>query len=387
MKNRLYKWAAGLLAGSLLITPIPHAEASEPPSLVLNGSPQSEGSAGLEVRDGRTYIPAETAARLLGFRANYDSASQTLTLLRPDARIDVKPGEERAEINGRIVKTGAAAFIRGGRAYIPLKLLSSAPKIRIGREAGANTVTLSDAGRFRMIAEGDRTAWVSFESGEVYSLESGSPRKLADADVSDLDWGTLDIRPLGGSAYLLTVGREYGASMQIVNHRFQFLVKNGTVRRQMHERYSGMYSTAQFGPQTLPAQRAYMTDGQTVQVVGANGALAATYELEELTGQTGPFIVESVTADYLLVRAFDTLQPTLIDLNAHRSVLLYRELLDAAEQKEWDEVSTDTGEPLLLQSRLRFVKQEGGELTFTYRRIAPGGTFGGTGTVVYTLKR
>jgi len=122
----------------------------------------------------------------------------------------------------------------------------------------------------------------------------------------------------------------------------------------------------------LPAQRAYLSDGRTVQVIGMGGRAAAEYDLQELTGQAGPFIVESVTADYLLVRAFDTLQPTVIDLHNGRSTLLYRELPDAAEATAWEEVTRDVGDSLLLESRLRFVKQEGDRLLFRYKRIAPG---------------
>lgn len=385
-KNRWVKWAAGLLAGSLLIAPLPHQEAQaaapEPASLSINGASVESGE--LEVRSGHTYMPISRLSELLGFLVEYDRDSKTLTLLRPDTAIRMKLGHENAEINGQLVKS-PAAFLESDRVFVPLRTLSSALKTKAGWDSATRSATFEDPERYRMDTSGGGAAWVSFTSGEVYTLESGLPKKLAQANVSELEWGTVDLRGLGGNAYVLTVGRQYTASMQSMQNRFQFLVKDAAVKQQAHFRYSGMYLPTELGPQKLPAQRAYLTDGQTVKVVGAGGSLAAEYELEELTKQAGPFIVESVTADYLLVRAFDTLQPTIVNLRTGEAARLDQELLDDAEASEWSEVSGDVGDPLLLGSRLRFDRQEGEQLMFTYKRIAPGSTFGQEAEVSYKL--
>ena len=388
MKNRWVKWAAGLLAGSLLIAPLPHQEAQaaapKPLSLSINGSSVENGE--LEVRAGHTYMPISRLSELLGFLVEYDRDSKILTLVRPDATVRMKLGNETAEINGQRMKS-TAAFSENNQVFVPLRTLSTALKSKAGWDSARGSATLEDPERYRMAASGGRAAWVSFTSGEVYSLESGVPKKLAQADVSELEWGSVDLRGLGGNAYVLTVERQYGASMQAVQNRFQYLVKDGTVKKQAHFRYSGMYLPTELGPQRLPAQRAYLTDGQTVEVVGAGGSPAAEYNLEELTKQTGPFIVESVTADYLLVRAFDTLQPTIANLRTGEAARLDQKLLDAAEAKEWSEVSSDVGDPLLLSSRLRFDRQDGEQLIFTYKRIAPGSVFGQEATVSYKLSK
>ncbi|MEJ8304321.1 copper amine oxidase N-terminal domain-containing protein [Saccharibacillus sacchari] len=385
MKNRWVKWVAGLLAGSLLIAPLPHQEAqaatSKPVALSINGA--SVESSELEVRAGHTYMPVNRLSELLGFLVQYDRDSKILTLLRPDTTIRMKLGNGAAEINGQQVKS-TAAFSENGQVFVPLGTLSTALKTKAGWDSATGSATFEDPERYRMDTSGGRTAWVSFYSGGVYSLESGIPKKLAQADVSELEWGTVDLRGLGGNAYVLTVERQYGASMQAVQNRFQFLVKNGVVKQQAHFRYSGMYLPTELGPQKLPAQRAYLTDGQTVQVVGAGGSLAAEYDLQELTKQTGPFIVESVTADYLLVRAFDTLQPTVVNLRTGEASRLDQELLDDKEAGEWSKVSGDIGD-LLLNARLRFDRQEGEQLIFTYKRIAPGPLFGQKATVSYKL--
>lgn len=369
MKHKWSKWAAGLLAGSLLISPVSHAAPPENVSLELNGSAVQSGE--LELRGGHAYMPARKASEWLGFYSKYDGSSHKLTLIRPGVKLEMKVGSEGAEIDGRRVKS-EAAYAEDGQIYVPLRTLANALKTKTNWNPRTSSAAMEDPERYRMDSSGGETAWVSFATGEVYSLEQGAPRKLQGADVSELSWGTVDVRALGDRAYLLTVEREYGASMQNVHHRFQFLVRNGSLKNQAHYRYSGMYATGEQGPPELPAQRAYLSDGRTVQVVGIGGKPAAEYDLEPLTGQPGPFIVESVTADYLLVRAFDTLQPTVIDLNAGRSTLLYRELPDAAEVRAWDEVTSDVGDLLLLDSRLRFVKQEGDRLLFRYKRIAPG---------------
>ncbi|NGZ73944.1 copper amine oxidase N-terminal domain-containing protein [Saccharibacillus alkalitolerans] len=384
MKNRWIKWAAGLLAGSLLIAPVAHAAPEETASLLLNGSSAESGK--LEVRGGQAYMPARTASELLGFLADYNRASHTLTLLRPNASLTMKLGSREAEIDGRRVKS-AAAFAENGRVYVPLNALSAALKTKADWKAASGSAALEDPDRCRMVSSGGRTVWVFFATGEIYSLESGLPKKLRAADVSDLDWGTADVRNLGDGAYLLTVEREYGAAMQTVHNRHQFLVKDGSVQKQTHYRYSGMYASSEMGPASLPAQRAYLTDGKVVDVVGAGGSAAAVYDLEELTGQEGPFIVESVTADYLLVRAFATLQPTVIDLASGNSALLYERLPDPDEVRAWEEMSGDTGELLLLQSRLRFVEQKGDRLIFAYKRIAPGKDSGREERFDYVLKR
>ncbi|GGN96254.1 copper amine oxidase N-terminal domain-containing protein [Saccharibacillus kuerlensis] len=382
MKNRWSKWAAGLLAGSLLISPVSHAAPPEKASLILNGSNVNSG--GLEIREGRAYMSLEAASELLGFLADYNRDSHTLTLLRPDTNLRMKVGSERAEIDGRKVKS-SSAFAEDGEIYIPLRALSSALKTKAGWDNVSASATLQDPGRYRMDSSGGRTAWVSFATGEVYALESGVPKKLIGADVSDLEWGTVDMQNLGGDAYLLTVGREYGAAMQNVHNRYQFLVKDGIVQRQVHFRYSGLYVSSEMGPRDLSAQRTYLTDGNVVDVLGAGGSAAAVYDLEELTGQKGPFIVESVTTDYLLVRAFDTLQPTVIDLKTGEAVLLYKELPDEDEVRAWDAVTGNTGELLLLQSRLRFEERKDDRLIFTYKRIASGADFGREEKWVYEL--
>lgn len=387
-KNRWIKWAAGLLAGSLLIAPLPHQEAQAAASklavLSVNGTSVESGE--LKIRAGHTYVQVDKLSELLGFMVKVDRGSNTLNLLRPGTSIRMKLGAGTAEINGQRVKS-TAAFSEKGRIFVPLRTLSAAIKTKAGWDSAAGSATLKDPGRYRFATSGGRAAWVSFASGEVYSLEAGVPKKLAQADVSDLEWGTLDLRSLGGNAYVLTAERQYGASMQSVHNRFQFLVKDGKVQRQAHFRYSGMYLPAELGPKKLPAQRAYLTDGRTVEVAGAGGSLAAEYDLEELTKQNGPFIVESVTADYLLVRAFDTLQPTVVNLRTGESARLDQELLDKAEASEWAEVSSDVGDSLLLDSRLRFDRQEGERLIFTYKRIAQGSSFGQKDTVSYKLSK
>lgn len=389
MKNKAYKWIVGLLAGSLLISPLlpveVEAASQAAPSLSINGGTAQGGE--VEIRGGRTYIAAQAASERLGFRVDYNRGSKLVTLLRPDTTLKMTLGRAEADIDGKRVKIGAAAFVENGQVYVPVQALASALKSKSGWKAEAKTVTLGDPGRYAIHSEGGQTVWVSFAKGEVYSLEAGAPKKLAGANVSGLDWGTVDVRALGSGSYLLSVGREYVASSQTVHNRFQFVVQKGKVTKQAHYRYSGMYNTDVFGPKTLPAQRAYVSDGRTVQVVGAGGRAAADYDLAKLTKQTGPFIVESVTADYLLVRAFDTLQPTVIDLNTGRSSLLYKTLLGQGERAEWDEVTTDVGERVLLQARLRFVKQEGNRLDFTYKKIASGpDQFGREFKVSYTLK-
>ncbi|OWA36841.1 hypothetical protein B9G55_01820 [Saccharibacillus sp. O16] len=387
MKHRWSKWAAGLLAGSLFMAPVSHAAPPEDVpdvSLVLNGSTVQNGE--LELHDGHAYIPARKASELLGFFSQYEEASRTLTLLRPDVKLEMKLGDERAAIDGRTVKS-EAAYAEEGQLYVPLRTLSTALKTRAGWNAAAASATLEDPGRYRMDSSGGQTAWVSFATGEVYSLEQGVPRKLQGADVSGLKWGTVEMRGLGEQAYLLTVEREYGASMQNVLNRYQFLVQKGALSRQAHFRYSGLYTSGDQAPLELPAQRAYLSDGQSIQVVGMGGRAAAEYDLEELTGQKGPFIVESVTADYLLVRPFDTLQPILIELRTGEAALLYKHLPEAAEIWAWDEVTHDVGEPLLLEARLRLVKQEGDQLLFRYKRIAPGADSGQEESWSYTLKQ
>lgn len=389
MKNKWVKWAAGLLAGSLLITPLPHADAEaaaqKTPLLSINGAAAQSGE--LEIRAGRAFMTAKAAQELLGFQVDYDSAAQSITLLRPDTKLSMKLGSTEAEIDGRRIKVETAAFAEKGQVYVPIRVLASALKTKSGWEAESEIVTLQDSRRYRMDSAGGQTVWVSFAAGDVYSLEDGKPKLLQGADVSELDWGTVDVRALGDRAYLLSVGREYGASMQTIHNRFQFLVQKGTVTKQAHYRYSGLYTTNEFGPQNLPAQRTYLSDGRTVQVVGAGGKETALYDLEEMTGQAGPFIVESVTADYLLVRAFDTLQPTVIDLKTGAAVLLYKELPFEAEVRAWDTVTSDTGELLLLQSRLRFTEWKGDKLIFTYKRIAPGKDFGREEKWIYALNK
>ncbi|WP_172194203.1 copper amine oxidase N-terminal domain-containing protein [Saccharibacillus qingshengii] len=160
MKNKAYKWIVGLLAGSLLISPLlpieAEAAAQTPPSLSINGGTAQSGE--LEIRGGRTYIAVQAASERLGFRVDYDRGSKVVTLLRPDTKLSMKLGQAEAEIDGKRVKVGAAAFSANGQVYVPIQALATALKSKSGWKAEAKTVTLNDPGRYAIDSAGGQTA-------------------------------------------------------------------------------------------------------------------------------------------------------------------------------------------------------------------------------------
>lgn len=101
-------------------------------------------------------------------------------------------------------------------------------------------------------------------------------------------------------------------------------------------------------------------------MIGPDGKVSVEYNLEDLTGQEGPFIIEYFRDNLLFIRSYKSLQLTLVDVEKNTSDLLYKSLLSKEEQKYWDDALGDTSDNLYRTSLLKLTKYNGRTFDFSY---------------------
>lgn len=364
--KKLNRKIALLATAALVALPVGMAQAA--PSLTLNNETVTLKPP-LLVQKQHTYLPLRSLSTEMGFRVGYDSAARTVTLIRPNTKIVLKMGSRSANVNGKIMSLNEAPFTRNGTTYVPLRFISQVSGAKVAWDAKTSAVKIDDRSGYRFTVGSNHAVWLS-DSGKglyVSNTPEMKPLLIPGVDASGMRKKEMSVASIDADSFILTVGGEYAAAMQIKVQHKQFLINRDRVSESASFDYSGAYPVSQYRPASLPVQDYYLTDGKNVRTIAADGSVKKAYDLNKITKQNGSFLVESVTSRYILARSADTLQLYLIDRQNDRSVLLYKQLLPAAEQKIWDENTGDVGDSVAIDALIKFQKQVGNKLYFTYK--------------------
>ncbi|MNI38008.1 hypothetical protein D3C73_921300 [compost metagenome] len=129
----------------------------------------------------------------------------------------------------------------------------------------------------------------------------------------------------------------------------------------------------------LQTTQLYITDGASVQYIGADGGLGKLYDLAAIIGTEGNYVVEYAAEDIFLVRPMMGTRLYAIHTSSGTSTNLSDELISSEDRKEWDRA--DGTDPYALTKMLVLTKREGSTMTFTYAALLDGTVK----TVKYTI--
>lgn len=76
------------------------------------------------ITNGRTMLPARAILEPLGAQFEWNSKTQTVTITKDQRKVNLVIGRKTAMINGIKYDLEAAAVIKGGRTFLPLRFVA-----------------------------------------------------------------------------------------------------------------------------------------------------------------------------------------------------------------------------------------------------------------------
>ena len=104
-------------------------------AVTLDAAPLSRG--------GRMMLPIRFVAEAFGAAVGWDGDTAMATVAAGDTVITVRIGEKQIFVNGAAVPLDTAAFIEGGRTYLPVRAVADALGAAVGWDGDTATATLT----------------------------------------------------------------------------------------------------------------------------------------------------------------------------------------------------------------------------------------------------
>lgn len=128
-----------LLAATLLM-PIQAKELNTP--IFIDGELKGKGF----IEKSVTYIPLRSVSETLGAIVHWDSPTKTATLSKGYTTIVQRIGSDTARVNNKIVPIGAAAQIKDGLTYVPLRFVSENLGTQVHWDSATRSVQITTDG-------------------------------------------------------------------------------------------------------------------------------------------------------------------------------------------------------------------------------------------------
>lgn len=94
-------------------------------------------------KNGIVYIPLRLVGEGLGYKVNWSSALQTMSLAKASASVSVASGKITANVNKQAIKLDGIPYLSGGRLYAPLSMISKSFGYVTNYDKSNNSVTIS----------------------------------------------------------------------------------------------------------------------------------------------------------------------------------------------------------------------------------------------------
>ena len=96
--------------------------------------------------NGYTRVPIRMVVESLNGKADWDDQTQTATITKDSTIIKLKPGENKADVNGKAVSLNAPAIVINGRMMVPLRFIGENLGLKVDWDGATQTVKLSTPG-------------------------------------------------------------------------------------------------------------------------------------------------------------------------------------------------------------------------------------------------
>ncbi|OMF38709.1 hypothetical protein BK133_00420 [Paenibacillus sp. FSL H8-0548] len=159
MKTKIMKsMFTSLLAAGLLLAPLQGlgnstvAAASAANTAVASSAQQLQVivdgkklslSAAAYAEKGVTFVPMRDIFTALGASVTWESKTETIIGRKGNQTISLKVGSKQAVINGKTVKLDAAAVVRGGVTFVPVRFISEALNANVKWDSAVNAVRIT----------------------------------------------------------------------------------------------------------------------------------------------------------------------------------------------------------------------------------------------------
>ncbi|MBT2293339.1 copper amine oxidase N-terminal domain-containing protein [Paenibacillus albidus] len=356
-----WKISLGMIAAAFTLSTGTAAAAENP--IMLNFSDTGLRSSQI-IAEGTTLVPLKPLAESMGYTLNWDQNAKLAKLIRPEREVTFKAGTASVTVNNQPSKLTKPPRMIKGSVYVPLVSAVQALGGKTWFDKKNGSLNIVDDPRFKTATLQNRTYWVSQKNGDLYVRTSPSAKpELAGAlplTGSPYDHN-FSITAAGQGTDLLQLTDNHYSMFNNFSNGYQALVHKGSILKQMDYHYV----TPAYDPKAQPAStQLFMTDGQNLQYINKEGTLGKSFDLEQLTGLTKPFVIEYAAPDVALVRSKSTTQLFAIEIGTENHVNLSQKLIRAADRPEWDRA--DGSDPYYLSRMLTLTARKANTLTFTY---------------------
>ncbi|NIK79610.1 hypothetical protein FHS15_004771 [Paenibacillus castaneae] len=308
-----------------------------------------------QLENGRVLVPVRFVSDALYQKTEWNNQTKVVKISGPKNKIELTVGSKTAYLNGVKHTLDVPAKMINGRVFVPLRFVSQIAEGDVSWDEKTQTVYIDSLYQNVKLSSGELIS-LQWQTGDLYYADSSkSYRKLTNLELKRPGGGNLsaDLTPEGN--ILVSVSNDYGEPM-VNRTEYSLYLYNKQIKKQ---------TTAHYYYRTQNNVRMYknnvvMTDGQKAYVIDdKTGEIANAYDLEGLGGAKGDYFVEGIGDHYLLIRPANPLALlTLIYTATNEKILLYKELLNAAEQDYAERDDIQRGD------QLEFIKEDKNILYF-----------------------
>lgn len=94
-------------------------------------------------KDGRVLVPLRAIGEALGFTVGFDSATKTVSLVKPGTEIILVLGSQEARVNGQVKTLDVPAQAMNGRTLVPVRFVAENLGATVSWDPATQTVTVT----------------------------------------------------------------------------------------------------------------------------------------------------------------------------------------------------------------------------------------------------
>lgn len=167
------------------------------------------------IQNGSILVPLRSVFEDMGITVKWDVENESVLTEKEGTRLIMKPGEDKAILNGKSVKTEITCQVIDETMYVPLRIVGESFNTLIGYDSKTKTISIStkpyQKGKVKYCADGD-TCDVQFESGStrrVRFIGVNTPESTKEAGIE----------PGGKAASTYTKGRLLGQTVYVTHDK------------------------------------------------------------------------------------------------------------------------------------------------------------------------
>jgi len=339
-----YVISAGLVAAFLVLSvQIPLTKqadaAAKPVTVSVNQNGEAELSNPPFIENGATLVPLREISSLLNSNTIWIPEGKRIVINNPAAKIELSLGSKDAVVNGKPYKLAAVPNNKKGVVFVPARFIAEALGAKVDWDPIKRNVHLSYENKFLYAEKEANGYWLDRKSGELFMSANGQEAKLvADTNAEIVEYAEMTVDLLSSNVIILNVHDNYGEP-HIHNNIYRFVIVDGQLAKESNVYYA--YHQI-LSLQKTDYGHAILMDGAVLYEIDKSGGIAASYDLQKITGyEDTSFQVEYYDDEIAVVRPHMTGWLTLINRSTKEAVRLADVLLSEEKLEIYRSMSND----------------------------------------------